>query len=132
MGVATGLPIVALAFSGIAVAISFLLVRDSWNRTIILGSEGITVRDDLGYYTLPYANIREVKSVPMGGVVVAVRDPELWLASASGDIDIRRRTAAVISEKYGGHVWFYDKHLSTGGPAFIELLRHRISSRGPG
>ena len=129
IGAATGLPIVGLIVSGLAGALSFLIVRDSWNRTIVVGSEDISVRDDLGHYTLPYADIRDVKSVPLGGVVVAIRDPELWLASASGHGDIRRRRTAVITEKYGGHVWFYDKHLSTGGPAFVDLVRDRMNAR---
>jgi hypothetical protein len=131
LGVTTGLPIVALVVAGVAATIAVVVVRDSWNGSITLGRSGLSVRDSLGHYDLPYANILDVKAVPLGGAVIAIRDPELWLSSAGGDTGIRRRTAAVISAKYGGHVWFYEKHLSTGAPAFIELVGRRITVRPP-
>ena len=53
------------------------------------------------------------------------RDLESWLATAEGNHDIRRRTAARISSDHGGHVWFYDKQVSLGAGAFIELVRER-------
>jgi hypothetical protein len=128
LGAVTGTPIVAFAISGVALVLAIVLVRDSWSRRIVVGAGSLSVRDNLGQYALPYANIHEVKPVPLGGVIVVLRDLDLWLASASGNREIRRRTAEFISETYGGHVCFYAKHLSIGAPAFIALLRDRIGA----
>ena len=74
LGAGTGLPVVALAVSGVAIALAVVMVRDSWSRTITLEATEMTVRDNLGSYRLPYANIERVKAVPSGGVVLTIRD----------------------------------------------------------
>ncbi len=123
----TGLPLIWLAVSGIAIAVAFVLARDSWNQTITLEPAGMRVTDHLGSYLLPYADVDAAKLVPAGGVVISVRDPEQWLASSSGDPAVRRRTAGVINARYGGHIWFQNKHLSIGTARFIALLQERMS-----
>jgi len=128
LGATTGVPLVVVSLGAIAIAIGIVVVRDSWNHRIVLGRTGIRVTDGLGRYVVPYRNITSVKGVPLGGAVVEFRDVESWLATAEGSQDIRRRTAALITSQYGGHVWFYDKHLSVGASAFIALLRERTKA----
>jgi len=130
LGAAMGVPLVLVGLGGIAIAIGIVVIRDSWNHRIVLGRNGVRVTDGLGRYVVPYSNITSVKGVPLGGAVVQFRDLESWLATTEGSQDIRRRTAATISSQYGGHVWFYDKHLSVGATAFVDLLRERTQERG--
>jgi hypothetical protein len=133
LGAATGVPLVLGGLGAIAIAVGIMVVRDSWNHHIVLGRNAVRVTDGLGRYVVPYGNITSVKGVPLGGAVVEFRDLESWLATAEGSQDIRRRTAALISSQYGGHVLFYDKHLSLGASAFIALLRERTkASEGAG
>jgi hypothetical protein len=122
----TGLPLVLLAVAGAAVAIGIAMVRDTWNSSITLESTGMTVRDRLGRYTLAYSNIDGVKAAPMGGVVISVRDRDQWLASATGDAHIRRKTADVIRPHYDGDVLFSDNQLSVGAAQFVALLESRV------
>jgi hypothetical protein len=125
LGAAAGVPLVAAGIGGIAIVVGIVVVRDSWNHRIVLGRNGLSVTDSLGRYVVPYGDITSVKGVPLGGAVVGFRDLESWLATAEGNHDIRRRTAARISSDHGGHVWFYDKQVSLGAGAFIELVRER-------
>jgi hypothetical protein len=132
LGSRTGLPMVGLAVAGMAATVAVVVVRDAWNGSITLGRSGLSVRDGLGRYDLPYGNILDVKAVPLGGAVIAIRDLEAWLRSAGGDTGPRRRTAAVISAQYGGHVWFYEKHLSVGTQAFVQMVEHRLKANRNG
>jgi hypothetical protein len=126
----TGLPMVALAASGVAIALAIIMVRDSWRSTITLDASGVLVRDHLGSYRLAYTDIERVKSVPLGGVILSLRDPQQWLAAATGNRAIRRKTAEVTRVHYGGDVWFYDKHLDVGASRFIEMLEARMKAAG--
>jgi hypothetical protein len=127
LAAATGLPVVAIAVAGSAAVVAVVMLKDDWNRTIVIEATAMRVRDNLGQYTLPYSNIHSVTAGPAGGVVLSLRDPELWLASTSGSRGVRERTAALISRQYGGHVWFSARHLSIGVPRFIGLVQEKIA-----
>lgn len=126
MADATGLPIIAVVITAVATAIGVTLIKDNWNRSIVLEKTAMRVRDNLGEYTVPYSNIDEVKAVALGGVVLRLKDPEPWLQSASGNRGVREATAELLQREYGGHVIFYDRHLSTGAARFVQLIEQRI------
>ena len=127
LGDQLGIPLVAIAVAGIAVALAFTLVRDSWSHQIVLTPDQLSVSDKVGHFSVPYTEIEAARQVPLGGIAIAFRNTETWLSSLETGQQLRRRTAHVLRRTYDCDILFPEKQLSVGSEQFLDLLRQRCS-----
>lgn len=80
LGSSLGFPVIAVVVTAVGLWLAVALVRDSWGHRVVLGATSLAISDSLGTYTVPYANIEKVQSIPLGGVVIGFRDREQWLS----------------------------------------------------
>lgn len=125
VGSSLGFPVIAVVVTALGVWLAIALVRDSWGHRVVLGATSLTISDSLGSYTVPYANVEKVQSIPMGGVVIGFRDRDQWLAHAAGAADIRRRSSDVVRNTYGADVLISRKQLAIDAEEFVALFRRR-------
>jgi len=125
LGSSLGFPMIAVVVAALGLWLAVALVRDSWGHRVVVGATSLTIADSLGRYTVPYANIERVQSIPMGGVVIGFRDRDQWLAHTAGAADLRRRSSDVVRNTYGADVLISKKQLAIDAAEFVALLRQR-------
>jgi hypothetical protein len=123
----TGLPVIALVVSALAIWLGATIALDGWNHRVTFGPHGLTIHDAHGTFSVSYSDVECVKEAPLGSVAIALRDPESWLNSLASGAELRRRMAGAIRQAHGADMLLHASELHVGASKFVDLVRARVS-----
>jgi hypothetical protein len=121
-------PLVLVALAGVAIAIAFVLIKESWTHVVELRAEEIYIRTGQGSLTVPYAAIAMVKILPAYGVGIALREPDAWLeriAATPGSPPAQRGISEVLRKAWGVDIGILKKNLDVDAQTFVDMLERR-------
>jgi predicted outer membrane lipoprotein len=122
------IPLIFAVVAGVAVAIAFAIVKDSWSHRVELRDRDFQIDTGRGMLTVPYSSVAVVRALPAFGVGIGLRDPDGWLEQISSDPGApprQRQISEVYRNAWGVDIAILQKNLDIDAKRLVELLQER-------